>query len=344
MSTSVEIIIYQKLKNGLSPKEAYDEIAEYEHLNNDELRHFLLNAGLYQELNLNLQQQFKSKKNIHWLALLELLGVQSSFKDKILNKAISEGIKSQNAEIKTLTSNFFSTFDHKNLLWKKYQKKLIQSFEKNQSKLFDKVELYKNLGLLNEEHETLKDLKRYFKNDPRLKKIEDDFSARWARHIIQKSNSQNINFLEHKTVQDKFHKDEEVFLNFIYNEIMELLKGNSSYHEDFALLFYFMGDLNKSISILNQTTDDEATDWLKVDILLYLNRFLDVLSLLNEFESKYSHNPETAFASTYVRAQAYWGLKAQHKAISIMQDLINVRPDYRSAQSFLIKWQQGRAS
>jgi hypothetical protein len=58
-------------------------------------------------------------------------------------------------------------------------------------------------------------------------------------------------------------------------------------------------------------------------------------------EIKYISDPETTFAVSYLRAQALQGLGQHGSALEIMQSIVRVRPNYRSAHSLILEWTEG---
>src|SRR5690606_30020977 len=84
--------------------------------------------------------------------------------------------------------------------------------------------------------------------------------------------------------------------------------------------------------------EEEALAWLRLEALLGCRRFIELLTELTNMEMALSHEPETFFATAYLRAQAFWGLGQKHNAIEVLEGLLASRPHYRAASSLLTLW------
>ena len=96
-------------------------------------------------------------------------------------------------------------------------------------------------------------------------------------------------------------------------------------------------------SIPSNSKNAVGVDWLIAELLLSLRRFVDLLNHLQHLEVTYSNDPETAFAVSYLRAHALKALGQSAAAVEILRNIVQVRPNYRSAGHLAIEWGVGVA-
>ena len=96
-----------------------------------------------------------------------------------------------------------------------------------------------------------------------------------------------------------------------------------------------------SLHILSFSNDEsEAFLWFRLEALLKARHFVEVLHEITHIELQFAHEPETFFATAYLRAQAYWGLGQKHSAMEVMDSVLVSRPHYRAASALLSLWSQ----
>lgn len=341
MQNHVEIEIQKKLKEGSTPLTIFHRLKK-KYGQSVELENFLYHSGLYLELiEWNLEKLKKGHK-LHWAPLLQVLGENQKLEVDSTVSLIKRGIKNQNQEIAALYSPYFVKIDPDNKLRTKWQKKLHNKYREAHQSRFEKILFFKNQHLIIEEKKALEEALPVYQEDPEFQTLYQDFKIRWAREIIQASSSHKLSVSDHKSHQQPFTNMERKILNVLYTEAHQIIQTKPEFTDDFALLFIFLGDFQSAQALLSHASANESRDWLIIEVLLNRNLFLEVLEQLERMELNYKNNPETTFASAYTRAQAYWGLKQPHMAIETLENLILIRPNYRSAQSFLIKWKQGQ--
>ena len=121
----------------------------------------------------------------------------------------------------------------------------------------------------------------------------------------------------------------------------EIVDKNPSASYNFAIMFYFMGCFEEALIICQKSDAKENQPWFTIELLLKTRRYLQALEAIDEMQPSFANDPEAQFSSTYLKAIAYWGLHQGATAIELMQSIVNVRPEYRSAQSLFSKWNGG---
>ncbi len=206
------------------------------------------------------------------------------------------------------------------------------------SDLVERLGFFRSERLVNEERKLLDELKRYYPNDPSIKQAEQNFAERWARHVVAQASTKP------SEVHETFLLDADLWpiANVLFEEAVQITKIQPERIMDFTLMFWFLELYPQALIILEQGPMKLAAQWLKIEILLKLRRFVDVLDEIKVLELEHAANPETPFASVYSRAQALYGLGQPLQGLQAMQSILAVRPDYRSAASFVLKWSEGR--
>ena len=84
--------------------------------------------------------------------------------------------------------------------------------------------------------------------------------------------------------------------------------------------------------------ETSTRDWLHLDLLIYTRKFAESLSFIQDLDLKYHDDPLFYSTKIYYIAQCFWGLGDKNKAIELMENLIEIKPDYRLASSLLKEW------
>ena len=178
-------------------------------------------------------------------------------------------------------------------------------------------------------------------NDPDVKKADQQFKERWARHLITKKGSlptAEARMLERWT--SPLNTQEQAWVQFQLSEIQKITESNPVASYDFALFFGFMEAFAEGQEALQKAPATEAKDWLNVEFLVEARRFIEALDELNRLEGQYGDNPETPFAVSYLRAKALHGLGQSSDAMEVLKSLLSLRPNYRAAQSLMLQWSE----
>jgi hypothetical protein len=107
------------------------------------------------------------------------------------------------------------------------------------------------------------------------------------------------------------------------------------------MLFYFIEAYTQALTILNLAPSSPERDWMTLDLLIECRRFVECLVSVDQVEIAHCHDPETTFGAAYIRARALHGLGQDAQAIEILQSIVNIRPNYRSARTLMHEWAGG---
>jgi hypothetical protein len=107
---------------------------------------------------------------------------------------------------------------------------------------------------------------------------------------------------------------------------------------EFAIAAIMLESYEAALQILEFCEPTESLLWLRLEVLLQCRRFVEVLNEIAQVEVMLAHQPETFFATAYLRAQALWGLGQKHTAIEVIEGVLAARPHYRAASALLNIW------
>ena len=206
-----------------------------------------------------------------------------------------------------------------------------------------KLEMFRSQHLKEDEGKTLDELKLLFPYDPEVIQALKAYKERVALDLVaQKSQSRfksalpAFDFEEHTP-------DEKKLLDLIERQMIRLGQKNPELAADFAMALYMMSNTDGALRVLDLAVENTSNEWLKAELLLKARRHIELINYLAHLERKYATDPETTFAALYLRAQALWGLNQKFTAIELIEGLLTVRPQYRSALALLEEWKEGYA-
>lgn len=223
-----------------------------------------------------------------------------------------------------------------------FKKQIEERATGRRDELFERLQFYRNERMLLEEQKTLAIIQRFFKDDPELPSFLEDFNDRWARHVIAEAGLKQLDTYENESQNAELDVDQWPMAHVLLDETTQLVEANPDRAYDLSLLFWFLELFPQALIIADKGVPSDRTTWYRIEVLLKLRRFIDALDELQKIESAQSADPEIPFAANYLRAQALHGLGQVTSAIEVMSSLVAIRPDYRSARSFLSEWTQGQ--
>lgn len=201
--------------------------------------------------------------------------------------------------------------------------------------LFEELRTWKSQRLREQEMKVLKRLNLKFPNDPDIQSEQEKFRQIQAVETLgtrlRKKRSQKIRGLEFKEELVQISEEWE-------KEILAYCDRNPEATYDLTIACCFMEDWVTALKLVNRTTPSAPRDWLELEILIKLGRYVDVLQALHEIERRWAHDGETFFATAYVRAQALYGLGHKEKALEVLESLLASRPLYRQGVELLHMW------
>ena len=179
--------------------------------------------------------------------------------------------------------------------------------ETREQRLFEKLEYFRAHRMINEEEKLLQDLSLRFPEKPEIQREKEKFRSRWAHHLIAEK-AREHNHRERMDKADALTEAEWEFGDHMLNVMEENIQQNPIMAYDFSVGLFMMEFHHQALQMIRMAQPNLATDWFRLEILIKARRYLECLEDLTEVESKYSDDPESAFASTYLRARVLKGL------------------------------------
>ena len=215
-------------------------------------------------------------------------------------------------------------------------------FKDRLEQLLEKLAFYQNQRMVQEEKRLIDRLKHLYPQDSRVVFAEREFTERWARHVIAKASLDTFDSAAANVSSSAaLDADQWPLANLLLDEAVRLTKEKPERGLDLTMLFWFLELYPQALIVLEIGSESPGSSWFRIEILLELRRFVDALDELKNLETKFAQDSETPFAIIYLRAQALYGLGQEAQALELMRSLVNVRPEYRSARSFISKWNSG---
>lgn len=342
------VAIEKKIQKMLSSGHSSASIAQYllrkKNLSKDPesflaICRFMYQAGLNKLIIETAISRLKKKEVAPWAFIIEILESQNISIPKEKRAFFIKGILEQKQIPALITSHSWDKY-HPEL--KELKVKMIKEISKQKNRSFIKhiedLEFIQAQGILKKEEEILKKLKKIDPENPEIQEKWIQFREKWGRHIIQKKKK---NLLNKHNVSHLPSEKEKNHAEKISKSVKKILKDTPEKSYNMALLFSFASYPHLALQILKDHLNTVPAQWLYLDLLLQSALYLDCLSFLDTMEVRYSNDPETVFALTYIRAKAYYGLGKKKKAKDILSHLLEVRPNYRLTHHLLKQWETG---
>lgn len=314
-------------------------LAEFETIAN-----FLLSCGFCATLSDLIARKLDDKSKIPWGHFTEALFTASAAIDPTIKQALLDGAQEEHALSHLARSHHLDHFDENLHLQRDIRRKSFKEHSHLQKQeLLQDLNVLKSQGLFAEEEKVLESLSKLFPGDPEIKTLRAALNERLALDFVAKRpRPRHQVFVPHYEPMDRqalaLLKQIEVSMVATLKQEPEL---KSWLANDFALAMLLWENFEASLRILDLCpAGDTTTDWLRAEVLLQARRFAEVLHHVTYLENAYAEDPDTIYAIQYLRAQALWGLNQRMTAIEILEGLVQVRPQYRSASALLDEWKE----
>ena len=124
------------------------------------------------------------------------------------------------------------------------------------------------------------------------------------------------------------------------NYLNEKYRDQDYIFYNYSILFYKMNAYDFSLLCLDKCPSNGNTNWLKADLLFLSKRFFECIDLCNAIFLASTEDPDMQFASLYQKAQALKEIGSLDEAKEIMNSILKLRPNYRSAYEILQTWKE----
>lgn len=305
------------------------------------LFHFLYNIGQDRAVAEALKSSFKEKSRAAFDLLIEICAranVQPS--DSVL-ESFFKGLKKQSAFDEILAARGWDKWDARIAATR--EEWLEHKIEKNRQfklSLIEKFEFMRAERMTEQAGRELKRLLQLYPEDEQLQEMHKSFEEDWAREVLSSHMSRLQGEALERTRTQHSTSDEEMLKSFLAAG-EKLCFERRDFAFDLAVAFWFMEDYNRALEILAYAPPGLSSEWMRAETLFEARRFVEALEQLNLLEVKYVDDPESVFAVSYLRAQCLHELGQHATALEILQSIVRVRSQYRSAHALILKWTSG---
>ncbi len=222
-----------------------------------------------------------------------------------------------------------------------YKAQYVEKRKQQKKQLIEQLNKFKVYNLSDQEEQTLQQIIKLYPDDVEVKLLQQAHLEKKAdiilnrinvRHSVSKKDLSRYNRPEESKSRDEFAKSLVQLAQKIKLQDPEQLYN-------LAVLAFQLELFETALGFINDSPPTLARDWLKAEILLEGNRFLDLLKHLDDLEkdNKLSDS-ESVYGATYLKALAYHGLGQTNAGLQLLEQIAHVHPNYRSTDALIIEW------
>lgn len=274
---------------------------------------------------------------VPWPYFLEALGAVSDDLDDKIVQALLEGIEENHTEAEAGRSQAMSDVIPELREWQRDRKyKIHKDYLNNKKLLLEQLITWRTQQLLEQEKNLLQRLQKLYPGDMEIRREAEEYKQRNALEVLQRRSPKSRTL----TFDDLNSKDPEVeaALAALLQSLQEQAQQHPDMAFDFAIVAFMLESYDASLELLSHCQESRALTWFRLEVLLKCRRFVELLNEISQVELTLAHEPETFFATAYLRAQALWGLGQKHSAIEVLEGVLVARPHYRAASALLSIW------
>lgn len=344
-----ELAIRELLQQKLSQKELTMRVAkkiEDPSISWEEKRplfHFLYNSGQEKVLVNCLKKALEEKERVAFDLIIELAARANLQPGGSVLESLFKGIKKQGSFDEVVSAHGWDKWDSRlSAARDEWMETKLERNRERRDQLLEKFEFLRGERMTEQAGRELKRLVEIYPEDPQLKELEATFAVDFAREVLASHMSRlQGEALERTSTRTQHSPHEEKMLASFLNAGEKIAYDNREFALDLAIAFWFMEDYNRALEILEYAPPGPSAEWMRAETLFHARRFVEALEQLNMLEVKYVENPESMFAVSYLRAQCLQELGQQATALEILQSIVRVRAQYRSAHALILKWTSG---
>ncbi len=303
---------------------------------------FLLQSGYLKLLFNPLLKRLQNDRPTSWLALIEIMSRNDVKPNREALNSIFEGALKHQMLENLILSHGWDNYDTRfQKLRDELRKRLQDEILQKKNTLKEKLGFLANHRMIEEEERILESLLNMFPEDQEIQAYQLGFKERWARNILSTSNQNYLTPTTEERMAIKWTENETALLDSWLATAKKISDARPEMAYMFTIFFIFAEAWEQALQILSLAPPSKNRDWLRLDILIHCRLFVDCLSEVDQTEMTHSDDPETSFSAAYTRAHALHGLGQHTAAMEILQSIIEIRPNYRSAQTLLAEWTEG---
>ncbi len=288
-----------------------------------------------------MKQALKEKMQVPFDLFIELADQVGAPPKPIVIEALLKGMKKQGSMESVFAAKGLDKWDKRlsQLRNELVEQKVLEQ-RKFKDNLLEKFWFLRNQRMSEQAGRVLRRLLDLYPEDAELVKLKGEFDEQWARDVLA-SHAADLHVARmDRTSTAPSSADDEMLRTFL-SEGEKLFLSRREAAPDLAIAFLFMGDYGRALEVLAWAPTSTSSDWLRCELLVESGRHIEALEALNQMEVKYISDPESTFAVSYLRAQSLHHLGQHASALEILQSIVRVRPNYRSAHALILEWTEG---
>ncbi len=302
---------------------------------------FLHHSGLYLTLVQFVIRNFRRPRfKVPWYLFLESLAKglpadRDHLPDQLL-QAILTGIEADQAHAEAAQARSIRKFLPIMETWGKQEEKEFKAFaQSRRDELIQQAHTLKAAMLYEKANILINQLLRLFPNDREVMLLKDEAVQQAAYDTLQR---RSLRKTEVTFVEEVMDAQEQGILNSVGRSLYQAALTLPHLSFDLASSAILLDDHETALKILNHAEPEFRIDWLRVESLLQLRRFLEALDWLVYLEIHYAHKAEIAAAIMIVRARALWGMGERHIAHELLEAIVANHPGQTEASMLLNTW------
>lgn len=344
---NIELHIRDRLFEGESSQEICDDLLQqllekpFSHKQKKSILQFAINCGQLQSAFKVFPYYFKLGHKIPWECFEHILFKSGFTPGSEFIESLEEAMNEDEQFEKIIHSfPWLKKLPAMLAHYQNYIAQLTEDLQKTKEHLYEKLNFQRNNRMIEQEKETLKEIIRLFPDDPEAQKELEGFKEKWARELINKQQIPNKieKFLKQAS---EGNTDEQTLIKSMVNAIIERAGKQPQDAYNLSLALFFMELYEAATRSIKYAPAGLNTDWFFIELLFLQGHYVECLNQVDYIVGRYQDDPESIFASTYTKAQCYKKLGQNHMALKYIKSLLDVRPNYRAAQSLLSQWQRG---
>ncbi len=307
------------------------------------LSHFLISCGRFDLLNkLYLRCIEKDKLSQFPVGfLIEAIKEQNLEISHEIIDVVDQILEHQPFNTTALQSPFIQLFSAQiarelSEFIEKYKSELLQQ----KTTMIEQLNHFRQAGLHEQEDQMLKQLLRHFPQDIEVSLLKQAYLEKKADDILNRVATKKE--ISKKKFQFDLKNFSEDFLIKTSEQLLEIADRLKQTQPDqlynLALLTFQIERFETALSIIEKAPSSIPVDWFKAETLLQCGRYLDLLNWSEQLEKKYASNSETFHSTTYYKAHCYYELGQKALALHHLENLVQIAPYFRSAESLLEDW------
>ena len=345
MSTFIELEIYALLNEHGDPALVADKLIQNLEASEDTLTPenleglsaFLWHCGFHATLlNFILRHLDDENFPIPWAYFLEAVHVLVPNVDEETRAALKEGILETEAQAEAGRARAMEDFFPDDLVWRRDRKyNLHKEHIKQKKNYLDQLVTLRTQQLYEQEKKLLGFLQKLYPGDEEVLKELKEHKQRYALEILARRTPVARSYTIEESV---LPPDQQESLTQILKAMKAEVEIAPELAYDFSIAAWMLDAYPEALELLDLAPESDAKNWFRLELLLLNRLFLELLQDLARVELHYAAEPETFFATAYLRAQAMWGLGQRHIAIEVLESLLSSQPHYRAGSSLLAIW------